>query len=365
MKKRKIFLTWAFVLILLFSATSSLGLIKSNNKEPVNRGAELEITTDYTFYEIGDEVIVFFTNIGDDTLSGGGPTVTIYNEDEEIVYQEACYCWWELEPGEYEEWIPWDQTDQQGSQVPIGLYTVEGFLSGNNEDYIDTTTIHIVDYDPPGPPTGPTEGVVDVEYEFCFNLPVNPDGDSYYVRWVFGDGIITEWGGPFDGGQNICEYHSWDEIGVYEISVGLKDIYGAEYWSNPLVITIYENIPPGAPIIEGPTTVRLGTVNTWTFVSNDPEEHNITYYVDWGDVCGGAEYYGPYESGEEVELSHRYYLVDTWIISSIAIDENGAESEESYHEVTITKNRNFNHFFFNLIKNNIIIYQLLSQILKL
>ena len=108
-------------------------------------GPVLEVTTDKEVYTQGETVQIFLTNVGDETLSGGGPIITIYNEDNEIVYQLGAYCWVELEPSEYIDWWPpWDQTDQQGDQVPVGAYVVEGFLSGFEEDYIDDFTFYIV-----------------------------------------------------------------------------------------------------------------------------------------------------------------------------------------------------------------------------
>ena len=106
-------------------------------------GAVLEVSTDKEVYSLGEAVIIFLTNVGDEILSGGGPIITIYNGGDEIVYQEACYCWYELEPGEFITWPPWDQTDQLGNQVPLGRYVVEGFLSGGSGGYTDNATFFI------------------------------------------------------------------------------------------------------------------------------------------------------------------------------------------------------------------------------
>ncbi len=97
------------------------------------------------------------------------------------------------------------------------------------------------------------------------------------------------------------------------------------------------NQKPSAPIITGPKTGTVHVLYEWNFLSIDPEGQNITYYVDWGDVCGGAEYYGPYPSGEEASLSHAYQREYSFIIVGIAIDEMGAESNMTYYEVTIPK----------------------------
>ena len=133
------------LVLLLLSLTSSVSTFTITSDAPCSTGGpELEVTTDKRFYRQGESVAIFLTNIGDEVLSAGGPIVTIYNRENEIVYQEGCYCWWELEPGEYIEWPPWDQTDQYHQQVPYGKYVVEGFLSGYDHDFIDSATFYII-----------------------------------------------------------------------------------------------------------------------------------------------------------------------------------------------------------------------------
>jgi len=143
MKKVKYTLVSIILILVVLSTTGSLGNVEVENKNPSSMGAVLDVTTDKTTYGKGEPVAIFLTNVGDDTLRGGGPIITIYNNKNEIVYQDACYCWHELKPGEYIAWPPWDQKDQQGVQVPTGRYTVEGILFGG-KTYIDTATFYII-----------------------------------------------------------------------------------------------------------------------------------------------------------------------------------------------------------------------------
>jgi hypothetical protein len=101
------------------------------------------------------------------------------------------------------------------------------------------------------------------------------------------------------------------------------------------------NQPPNAPDIDGPTSGRVGVEYEWTIIAIDPDGDNITYYIDWGDECGGAEWHGPYPSGEEVILTHMYTVRNTFIINAMTVDEQGAESNWTYFEVTMPKNRAF------------------------
>ena len=108
------------------------------------------------------------------------------------------------------------------------------------------------------------------------------------------------------------------------------------------------NQRPNAPDIDGPTSGRVGVEYEWTIVAIDPDGDDITYYIDWGDECGGAEWHGPYPSGEEVVLAHMYTFRNTFIINAMTIDEHGAESNWTYFEVTMPRNKAFN-FNFNLL----------------
>jgi len=90
------------------------------------------------------------------------------------------------------------------------------------------------------PPDWPTEGVVGEEYTFCIEIPDGPDAEPFYVIWDWGDGNPSEWLGPYAPGEIACASHSWNEPGVYDIRVKLKNEYGHESnWSDPWSIQIY------------------------------------------------------------------------------------------------------------------------------
>lgn len=114
--------------------------------------------------------------------------------------------------------------------------------------------------------------------------------------------------------------------------------------------TSTENHRPEAPTITGPTSVKVGIGYTWSFNSTDPDGDNLTYYVDWSDVCGGAEWHGPYPSGVAIEMDHTYLVKNILIINSLAVDENGAESNMTYFEVNITKSVSLGGMFMRLLQ---------------
>jgi hypothetical protein len=130
---------------------------------------------------------------------------------------------------------------------------------------------------------------------------------------------------------------NWMMKGFFRVMFGLL-LFG-EGCIGALAVTniAYENQAPDAPTIMGPSNVKVGVVHTWSFTSSDPEGENITYYVDWGDQCGGAQWFGPFPSGETLNVTHTYLVKNTFIINALARDAEGAESNMTYFPVKIPK----------------------------
>ncbi|KYK26203.1 hypothetical protein AYK20_03925 [Thermoplasmatales archaeon SG8-52-1] len=59
------------------------------------------------------------------------------------------------------------------------------------------------------------------------------------------------------------------------------------------------------PIIDGPMEGNPNTKYNFSFTTFDPEEDNIWLYIDWDDGYPD-EWIGPYSSGEEVILKHKW-----------------------------------------------------------
>ncbi len=101
-------------------------------------------------------------------------------------------------------------------------------------------TVSILNHAPPVPTiNGPSSGAVNQEYEFSVGPVTDPEGDSFYCKWDWGDGNISDWLGPFPSGQIATASHTWATPGVYELKAKLKDEFNAESnWSAPHELTI-------------------------------------------------------------------------------------------------------------------------------
>jgi hypothetical protein len=83
---------------------------------------------------------------------------------------------------------------------------------------------------------------------------------------------------------------------------------------------------PDTPDIEGPTEGKPGIEYNYTFVSTDPEEDDVFYYIDWGDGQF-VEWIGPFLSGEQITQCHSWATKGTYTIKAKAKDTNEIESD--------------------------------------
>jgi hypothetical protein len=90
--------------------------------------------------------------------------------------------------------------------------------------------------EPPNTPDiiGPSKGKPGIEYTYCINVS-DPDNDSLFVLWNWGDGTSSEWGGPYNSGTEVCDSHIWNELGTFTISATIKDYYGE-------IVKVYKEI---------------------------------------------------------------------------------------------------------------------------
>lgn len=151
---------------------------------------------------------------------------------------------------------------------------------------------------------------------------------KYFVDWDDGN---TDWTNFFPSGQKVTVKHTWDTNGDYEITSYAEDNQGKKStMSEPYLIRIGDQ-PPNKPDINGPQHGIPNVEYDFTFEATDPEGDEVTYDVEWGDGSSVTDY-GPFDSGEEIELSHTWTSKDTYTISARAIDSfgNPGEWEEFY-----------------------------------
>lgn len=164
------------------------------------------------------------------------------------------------------------------------------------------------------------------------------------------------WNDPYDGSSQSLDYFftSCCTSGEYTQGEALQwalremIVYGlwssrkfetlewSSLWGNP---DLSMNTPPLNPTITGPSQVKPNVVQTFTVNAIDDLGHTVTFLLNWGDGTGQT-WFGPYESGEPVELTHTWEKKGSYTIKAMAIDQFGLESNWTYFEVVCpTENR--------------------------
>ena len=171
---------------------------------------------------------------------------------------------------------------------------------------------------PPEKPnlTGPTNGVTGVSYTYSTHA-IDPDGDTVYYFFDWGDGSNSGWLGPYTSGNVISSSHMWGSAGVYNVRVKAKDSYGHESdWSGSLAVTItLPNSPPVTRCSITPSTPDgengwyLCSVNV-SLSATDPDGDAIAYTKYRIDSGAWHDYTMPFEISQDGNHTLEFYSVD-------------------------------------------------------
>jgi PKD domain len=96
--------------------------------------------------------------------------------------------------------------------------------------------------------------------------------------------------------------------------------------------------PPTPPSITGAASGKAGEEYEYIFNAVEPNGYDVYYYIEWGDDST-EEWIGPYESGEEIKLSHSWNEQKDYTIRVKAKNEYGAESDWATLEVSMPKTK--------------------------
>jgi len=122
---------------------------------------------------------------------------------------------------------------------------------------------------------------------------------------------------------------------------------------------------PESPTITGLTSGKAGEEYEYTFFTTDPTKDNVYYYIDWGDDQM-EKWIGPYESGEEVTVTHTWDEKGEYTIRAKAKDFFDMESLWGYLEISMPKNKLYiSTPFLQFLEQYPILYQLLERFLNL
>jgi len=155
----------------------------------------------------------------------------------------------------------------------------------------------------------------------------------YTWFWTFGDGKTSAEQNPI---------HTYANVGRYIICLSVTDENGNTSVHTSWTTIQETNDEPDAPTINGPIHGRVGNYYDYTFVSEDFDENEVWFYIEWGD--GQTEdWIGPYDSEEEVTISYKWSKEGTFIIQAQARDGYKYKSNLGTLEVTIPRDKATNN----------------------
>jgi hypothetical protein len=171
--------------------------------------------------------------------------------------------------------------------------------------------------------TGAFAGIWNARYGWFWSYSTDGDSQRFHREYwdaVFGEGI------PQIGRANSDSKE--DNLAIIGRSCIRWVYYQTNLFGDPSLCfyEIEENDPPETPDIDGPKAHKVGVEYEYTFVTNDPDGDGLYYYIDWSDG-EVTDWPGPYESGEEIILTHTWLVKDDYIIRAKARDTHGAESD--------------------------------------
>jgi parallel beta-helix repeat protein len=181
-------------------------------------------------------------------------------------------------------------------------------------------------------------------YHNNFNSNTKPSVDDT----DYCNSCVNQWDDGYPAGGNFwSRYNGSDDYNGPDQNIPGNDGIGdlpynisgsAKSQDRYPLISPWNNNPPNAPAINGPTNGKVGIDYNYTFIATDPDGGYIWYYVCWGDN-EIIDIYGPYNSEEEVTLSYNWSSKGTYSITCWTRDIDGDDSDIATLDVTMPRDK--------------------------
>jgi probable HAF family extracellular repeat protein len=218
--------------------------------------------------------------------------------------------------------------------------------SGSGETTSEFYTFTTESYTENKPPVfsneNPISGQKDVPISFSSISIIIEDleGDSFDWTIMTIPDIGSSSGTGEYSGTKTCDISDLEYDTMYAWYVNATDTGSGKTTEEIYMFkTQKENNPPDTPIINGPPTGKSGIEYEYTFISTDPDDDSIMYFINWGD--NHTEWTEYSNSGVEIKLKHAWDEKGDYTIKAKAEDIYGDESGWGTLDIIMPKNKPF------------------------
>jgi serine protease AprX len=160
----------------------------------------------------------------------------------------------------------------------------------------------------------------------------SPSNVVYWGNNGLKTGIWSQPDGTADTKDTVeCVFIENPEAGTWTVQVSADEIIQDSHVETPELDADYALVispvlsAPFPPQINGSTQGDIGREINFTFVTTDPGNSDVYYWVDWGDGSS-EEWIGPYMSGDIIDISHVWSAAGSYAITAKAKNTLGSES---------------------------------------
>ena len=128
-----------------------------------------------------------------------------------------------------------------------------------------------------------------------------------------------------------CVFIQNPEQGTWTIEISADELIQDSHVETPELDADYALVVspvvsgPFPPQLNGPSIGSIGKETAFTITTTDPGDATVLYYIDWGDNTTST-WFGPYDSGEEVTVTHAWCTEGNFFFTAKAKNNVGLES---------------------------------------